>query len=123
MKRDPDLIRELLSFFEANLDGKDYITTNEIHLDNYSAAQISYHIGLLADANFIHAKETILSHGPSFWVIFRMTPAGHDFIEAARDDTRWNNAKEIMAKTGGFALEVMKAVLIELLKKQAMTGL
>jgi hypothetical protein len=121
MKRDWDLIRELLNFFEANLDGKNPIDTIHIHLDNYTTEEISYHVGLLARNDLIEANEFGVLGDPSIWTVIRMTSSGHEFLELARNDTPWKNAKEIMVKIGSFAIDVMKTILIDQAKK-AMTG-
>ena len=43
----------------------------------------------------------------------RLTWEGHEFLDAARDDTRWNAAKRtVTSTTGGLAFEFLKAVLI-----------
>lgn len=118
MKRDPDLIRKILIEIERG-SGDGYMT---VTVEGYSEEEINYHLSLLNDAGFIVGVET-RGDDKSNWMVSRLTWSGHEFLEAASDDTRWNTAKEIMARTGGFALDVMKAVLIDLLKKQAMTGL
>ncbi len=41
-----------------------------------------------------------------------------NFLIRPRDNTIWNKAKEIMAKTGGFAFEVAKPLLISLIRQQ-----
>jgi len=46
----------------------------------------------------------------------RLTWEGHEFLDAARDNRRWEQAKGAMAQAGGFALDVMKQLLIQYLK-------
>ena len=44
-----------------------------------------------------------------------MTWAGHEFLDAAREGTRWNQAKELVKKRGsGMMFEVLKTVLVQL---------
>jgi hypothetical protein len=52
------------------------------------------------------------------WIPQRLTWQGHEFLDSSRDNNVWNKAKEIMAKTGGFAFEIAKPLLIILLKQQ-----
>ena len=48
------------------------------------------------------------------WRAKRLTWAGHEFLEASRDDTRWEKAKEeVTGKVGGMVFEILKQVLIE----------
>ena len=43
---------------------------------------------------------------------------GYDFLEAARDDTRWRQAKAEIAEKGlPVTLDVMKGVLLKLVEK------
>jgi hypothetical protein len=56
--------------------------------------------------------------GPSDeWNINGLTWAGHEFLEASRDDSRWNKAKKIISeKTGSFSFEILKSILMDLMK-------
>ncbi len=112
MKRDPDLIRDLLDYIEKNHDGVNSITSNEIKFKDYDEIQIAYHLSLLRDAGLILGKGTSAFKGPPLWIISRLTNDGHDFIEAARNDTAWKKTKDKMAEAGGFVLEHAMPLLI-----------
>ena len=45
------------------------------------------------------------------------------FLDAARDDKRWNRAREIMKKSGDFAIDVLAMLLKELAKEKMLTYL
>ena len=45
--------------------------------------------------------------------IDRLTMAGHDFLEASRDETRWNKAMKTVSEKGGGAITI--GVLVQLL--------
>jgi hypothetical protein len=47
-----------------------------------------------------------------------MTWDGHEFLEKARDDIRWGQAKVIMAKLGGFTFDIASKVLTDLVTAQ-----
>jgi len=50
--------------------------------------------------------------------IQKLTWAGHDFLDAARNDTVWNSAKEKLISVGGSAsLEILKALLVQTAKQ------
>jgi hypothetical protein len=114
MKRDMDLIRNILFSIERfPAEGGGEILKLEGHTDN----DISYHVMLLDEAGLIKAVDLSASSDILF-IPIRLTWQGHEFLDAARDDTRWNKTKDAMAKAGGFVFEVAKVLLIELMKKQ-----
>jgi hypothetical protein len=118
MKRDMDLVREMLNEVEK-VDT--YGTQIYLKIEGYSKKQIDYHILLLSDADLIKTdplRDTERTRRP-----VRLTWEGHEFVEAARDDTRWNQAKEMMKGTGGFVFEIAKSLLIDLAKEQIKTSL
>jgi DNA-binding transcriptional ArsR family regulator len=114
MKRDPDLIREILLRTEALPIG--HFLSN-IEIDGYSPDIIGEHVRLLEEAEFIDAQiarsqsqmgVTIVGS----YAINRLLNDGHDFIENAKSDTVWKRAREQVAeKTGDVSLTVLKAVL------------
>ena len=49
---------------------------------------------------------------------FGLTWEGHEFLEAARNGGFWNQAKErLMKVTGGLAVDLLKALLVQYAKK------
>jgi len=60
--------------------------------------------------------------GGSDWKAKRLTWAGHEFIEAARNDTVWQKTKTVVReKTGALTLEMLKLGLTEM-GKALITG-
>ena len=114
MKRDMDLVRKILLELEDipyELGGFD------LELEGYSPDQISYHVMLLNEAELIEANDLSTFGGPK-WTPKRLTWAGHEFIEASRDESRWEKAKNIMKEKGsGMAFDVLRSVLIQLMTK------
>ena len=90
MKRDMDIIRQLLLEAEARnapLNTGDPIT--------------AYHVSLLKDADYVEAIIREGSNGmPTGAIIHRITWQGHDFLDAARSDTLWHKAKDKFLKPG-----------------------
>jgi hypothetical protein len=115
MKRDIDLIRTILLKIEESDDP----TKIDVRLfsTNHSIEQIQYHLKLLCEAGFIEVKgfrEIILTVSGLTW-------SGHDFLDAARDKSRWEKAKEIIfSKLGSnvFIFDLLKQVLFDLAKQQ-----
>lgn len=123
MKRDPDLIRELLNYLEENLDGINSIESTSILIPGYSEPQIAYHIGLLQNASLIKAALPDNAIDESLWFITGLTWAGHEFIEAARNDTIWNKVKSKLNPAGGFVMEIAKPLLVQYMKELVINGM
>jgi hypothetical protein len=111
MQRDMDLVREIL--FQVERDNNDPLKSVEVEVEGYSDIQINYHIMLLAEAGLIEAKDAS-TLGGSEWTPKRLTWRGHEFLEAARSDTIWREAKHrTLQNAGGLSLDVLKAVLVQ----------
>lgn len=114
MKRDLDLAREILTQIEDHL--YDPNGSFVVKIDGRSMEEVSYHLMLLAEAGYIEASSLPTTDG-TIWKARRLTWEGHEFLEAAKDTTRWNSAKALMKeKGGGMVFEVLKQLLIEMMK-------
>lgn len=115
MKRDMDLAREILFKIE---DWPEYGFPIDIRIEGHHADEISYHVMLLNQAGLITAFE-FSTDAANDWRASGLTWEGHEFLDAARENTRWNRAKEIVKSKGAGAMfEMLKAVLIDLAKAQ-----
>jgi DNA-binding transcriptional ArsR family regulator len=114
MKRDMELARLILMRIEAQENYRDNISCE---FEGYAEEQVHHHIMLLSEAGLVVAIN-VSSMQDIQWIPQRLTWQGHEFLDSARDNTIWSKAKEIMARTGGFAFEVAKPLLVELLKQQ-----
>ena len=114
MKRDMDLARAILLALE---DSPDVAGGQAITVDGVSDLEVSYHVKLLHDAGLIEAFD--FSDQSDFkWVPQRLTWDGHEFLEAARSETIWIKAKQLVTdRVGGISFDVLKAVLVDLAKK------
>ena len=113
MKRDVDLARKILFDVEecGDTDSSGYLT---LEFDGHSEKEVLYHIGLLSEAGLIETQEVSLPSGLKTGRA-RQTWAGHEFLDAAREETRWQKAKHLVIdKTGGLSFEVLKQVLSKL---------
>lgn len=122
MKRDLDLIREiLLSVEEFEPERIGQIQT--ISVDQFSGTepQNLHHMNMLVEANLLRmvGKPTL---GGSFGVS-GMSMAGHDFLDAIRDDTIWDKTKDRLSKAGGWTLDIALAVAQEEVKRRLGLGL
>lgn len=105
MTRDDDLIRKLMLILEQ---ANSYVNDNLV-VEGYTRDQVAYHLGLLVRAGYAEGPQPRYSSSgsdptiPLAVVVNRLSPAGHDFIAALRDDTVWAKVKERLAKVGGSA--------------------
>ena len=108
MKRDNDLIRDLLMEFEAR---EDFLIVVAPHLSmSLDERQRWYHVELMCDAGLM----TPVGKGT-----FRITHQGHDFLEATRDQGAWERTKAAVSQTGGNAtLDILKQISVAFLKRK-----
>lgn len=119
MKRDMDLIRAILQKVESCEDP--YGLPEMPEINGYSRPQISYHMTLLYDAGLIeaHPLDEMGSECREFMSI-NLTWQGQDFLDASKDDTIWEKAKETVIKPGAsFTFDILLAWL----KNQVITTL
>ncbi|MFP1644406.1 DUF2513 domain-containing protein [Pontitalea aquivivens] len=109
MKRDDDFIRTLLLRFEADQDWLQLMTGDTSGASRDELRE-RYHVLLMMDQGLM---------APVGRSTMRMTAAGHDFLDAIRDQGIWSKTKEAVAETGGNAsLEILKSLALGLLKKK-----
>ncbi len=114
MKRDMDLVRKILLKIE---DSPEYSFINPFNIEGYDDNQVSYHLELLDEAGLIKARDES-TMGGYCWIPDCLTWEGHEFLEASRDDNRWEKAKKtIIEKGGSFAFSLLQNVLIQLMTK------
>ena len=107
MKRDFELLRKLLLDIEGDV----------VDVSSYSKEQILYHKALLLEAGLAdgpkaHYSSREFSDIPDRVIIRRLTWEGHNFIDAIRDEGRWQKAKEWI-RVGGkiLTLETLKEAI------------
>ena len=117
MKRDMDLIRKMLLEIESR---DDVFVPSDDPLDN---RRIAYHLLQLREAGLIAGVAATESLAGELLVHVnaqpRLTWAGHEFVDAARNETVWDEAKEKSSgalETIGFA--VLTQLLAHLAKKR-----
>lgn len=114
MKRDMDLIRQILFAIEESPTPEVRVS---IKIEGRSQEEVSYRIKLLAEARLIEALD-MSTLGKFEWQARTLTWEGHEFLDAARDDTRWNKAKGIIVeKAGTLTFDLLKQVVSDLVRK------
>jgi hypothetical protein len=113
MKRDIDLVRKLLIYFEDKPDDR---IVKDLELEGYSKLEVQYHLILMDQADLL--RKEVSSSTPDRVIRiypFSLTWQGHEFLEASRNDTIWNKAKDIVkSKTGALSFELVKALLVNM---------
>jgi len=114
MKRDMDIIRLLLLQLESGERPKE--------LKKYSLEQINYNSLLMIEAKLAEGgafnRKSLRELGVKIGgnlaedrvvVLFRLTWAGHDFLDASRDETLWKKAKAtVMKPAASFTFDFLK---------------
>jgi hypothetical protein len=119
MKRNFDLIRELLLRIEAS----EY-PLEEIEIEGFSKIEILYNLNLLLEAGLIKGM-VHASYDHSLQIVRpdRLTWEGHDFLDAARNKNIWAKAKQrLNEKLGSVPFDVLKGLLVQLAKSAVMDG-
>lgn len=119
MKRDMDLVRSLLVEIEKlPFDG----SFHDVSVPGRSEEEISYHILLMKEAGLIEATDLSSMDGVC-WKPVRLTNDGHEFLEAARNDNLWSNAKQrVISTAGDLTIEGLKIALSVLVRQALGAG-
>lgn len=117
MKRDLNLIRNMLLRIEELNSTKQKITI-ESFLDLCAdPALISLHIELLIDSNYIETSEPIYCGVIKDFLIYRITSDGYDYLDSIRENSIWERTENMLFKVGGSAaLDVVKSVAVSIVK-------
>jgi len=98
MKRDMDLIREVLLEIE-----KKYVSTAiyNLKIEGYDMATIAYHCKILHEAGLISSyNANYTSDGIYSFVVGSLTWEGNDYLDKVRDDSIWSKTKEVIIQKG-----------------------
>lgn len=116
MKRDLDLIREILLTIENDTSNR--LSLHSFTYDPKQFPIISFHLELLLDAGFIVATPLkALGQRYTDFYIRRLTNSGCDYLDSVRDNNIWNKTKDKLLSVGGSAtLDIVKTVAIGITK-------
>jgi hypothetical protein len=119
MKRDMDLIRELLlklEFWPMERGDVVSIIPEDKGFSSLgrSAHEIEYHLNLLLEGGLIDSPTQ-----SNVGIYFRgITWQGHDFLDSVRDPRIWAKTKEGAFAAGGFTLDLLSDLAKGFVKKQ-----
>lgn len=107
MKRDMELVRNVLLFTEAKTD----VFTFEMPVfEGFDRDTVSGHVKLLAEQGLLRAEDmTTMGPGGREIAPMELTWQGHEFLDAIRADTVWRKLKSKVAEKGGsMPFEIVK---------------
>jgi hypothetical protein len=115
MKRDMDLVLQILTVVEASESGH---APHPIEVLGFTDEVISFHALLMGEAGLLLVEDISAQGDPSpCALVHRMTWAGYEFLDVARNKTVWNSVKNtVTAKGGSVSFELLKFLLIETAK-------
>ncbi len=107
MKRDMDLVRKLLRAIE---ESETPARSPDLHIEGFTDDQVGYHLMIMGEAELVTGGDVTPNDSEyPVWIGLRLTWKGHEFIDAANDDSVW-------AKVKGAAKGLPMAVAMPLLK-------
>ena len=116
-KRNLEISRELLLRAEAMpFESSDDFFTPFIDLEPAPTEVEAYHLVLLRDAGFIEGKHA--EYGT-----FRITNAGHDYLDTVRDEEVWRKTKSLVGAAGTYTLSIVAEVAKSIASKKITTAL
>lgn len=101
MKRDWEIIRNILQRLEDKDSPNSYINMNDF--PDHDAQAVGYNMKLLRQAGYIEAQILNSSEGDGAIKVAltnSMTSAGHDLLDTIRSKTVWTKIKDIASEKG-----------------------
>jgi hypothetical protein len=117
MRRNMDLIRKMLLAIEEHPTG----WAPELKIDGYESDEIGYHAYLIVEAGLAVGHDmTHSGHKGPYYMITRLTSAGHDFADGARNQFIWDEVSEEIQKKGlvSITIDVMKRMLDKFIRRR-----
>lgn len=113
MKRDFDLIRDILLDVEENAKLNEWYYSDLGKDDNV----VLYHYRLLSEAGFVNMKDMTTKSGDDYRIT-GITYSGHEFLDQIRQKTVWEKTKKItIEKVGSLTFEAIKTISAEVIAK------
>ena len=119
MKRDMDLVREILLTIES-------METRYEHLNvpDYPVDSVNHHLDLLISAGIVNGEMNWTFGGPATPIVESLSWEGYDFLDAIRNESIWSKTKDFMKERDlqGIPIELLKAVATDFAKQQLGLG-
>lgn len=120
MRRDMELVRKILKKTEA----ADEPLQSPIEVDGYDQNVIDYHIVLLQEADFLNASwYEHLDGTPQVALVKKLTWQGHEFLDAARNESVWKKARQVTKDKGvDIPFNIFQSLLETILRSIVMSS-
>ena len=115
MKRDMDLIRDILLQIEEDNEFNEEQSVSTENLSEQNTRIISAHCRLIKQAGYIN-KLTLASGG--YILAGELTNKGYDFVDTIRDEKIWRKTKQAADAAGGFSVHLLSRLAIGFLEKK-----
>lgn len=123
MKRDMDLVREILLAVEAAGEDRPSmqdlfgVPLSEVEIDTRESMRTTSSCSV-RQAGWLTGIDAGSMSG-SNWLNLELSWPGHDFLDTTRDSEVWKKTKFGVEKIGGAGWEVVKAIAVAYAKEQA----
>ncbi|HEY7427054.1 MAG TPA: DUF2513 domain-containing protein [Gemmataceae bacterium] len=111
MQRNMDLVRSILMWIEDSPSGW---TVPSFGIATFTSEQMSYHARIMMEDGLVERAGPTRSGDP----VYSLTWKGHELLDAARDQKRWNQAKIAIGKVGSAPISVWTKILQDLVLKE-----
>jgi hypothetical protein len=98
MKRDWDLVREILLAVEACETTRGRVRPEDIA--GRDGELVSYHIQIMTEAGLLMGECSRSIGAPLYCTASRLTWEGHEFLDEVRSHTAWNTIKGLARERG-----------------------
>lgn len=114
MKRDMDLVRQILLRIEAV---ENRLVEPEMNFDGYPRHVVIYHTWLLIDAGLVDGDVSYYQSPHADALVRGLTWKGHEFLDEIRDESVWNKTKQkIGREVGSASVEIVREVAKSIIK-------
>ena len=116
MQRNMDLVRTILMRIEESPSGW---AEHPFGIAGFTPEQVGYHAHIMMEDGLIEGVDITRMGGKGPEAMPQaLTWKGHEFLDLARDQKRWNQAKAQIGKVGSAPLSVWAKVLNDLVLKE-----
>jgi hypothetical protein len=111
-----NLVRKILMAIEDHPHGR---APDRIEIEGFTEAQINYHVYIMIEGGLVEGSDITHMGSEGYEAMAsRLTWAGHEFLDAARDEGRWQGALRIAKeKAGTVTIGIMTQLLSSLMKQ------
>ncbi|MGH7143514.1 MAG: DUF2513 domain-containing protein [Planctomycetota bacterium] len=119
MKRDMDLIRQILLNLEAASAGA--LELKCVYA-GHDSNEVHYHRWLILESGLATGLDARTMDEKYNYILYDLTWQGHEFLDASRDEGRWKRTKEICNRASSVTFNAVMVVLTNLATEAIKNG-